>query len=100
MAAARAKTRRSGGSWGGDKDAEDKREELFGDDSFNPNDVMYTGGTPTAGYAYQHPVEKAAGTALPVAVKAALPNLVPPPLQRGLSRHLDPEQSLYRGSPS
>ncbi len=76
-------TRKSGGSWGGDKDKEDLNEELYGDDSFNPNDVGYTGGTPTAGYAYQHPVEEAAGRILPVAVKATLPNFVPPPLQPG-----------------
>jgi hypothetical protein len=84
MAAARAKTRRSGGSWGGDKDKEDlEKRVLGGDDSFNPNDINYTGGTPTEAYAYAHPVEKAAGRALPIAVRNAMPNLVPPVMQRG-----------------
>ena len=85
MAAAR--TRRGGGSWGGeDKDETvvDRIEKEYGPEkSNNPNDVMYTGGTPTQAYAYQHPVEKAAGKALPSAIGMTMPTFLPPIFDKG-----------------
>ena len=84
MAAAR--TRRGGGSWGEDPNEAvvDRIQEEYGPEkSNNPNDVAYTGGTPTQAYAYQHPVEKAAGKALPAAIGMSLPTFLPPIFDKG-----------------